>query len=304
MATSSPRLTTFGSFATGATAACTAVLATNPMEVVKTRLQLDGEGVRGQRQYRGIVHALTTIASKEGIQGVQAGLIPALMYQTLMNGARLGLYEPVQRSLVSLTGADPTSITLKAASGALSGAVGATLGSPVYLVKNRLQAASKHFVVRESHQYSGMLDAFSKIWKEGGVRGIFRGLDGALPRVMFGSATQLSSYDTCKSLVASAGVPDGVPQHLAASLAASLLTVTVMNPLDVVSTRLYQSAGHATKYSGPIDCAIKTVSLEGIGALQKGWLAQYTRLGPHTILTFLLLEQIRPIFIHWNLFTQ
>jgi solute carrier family 25 protein 34/35 len=66
-------------------------------------------------------------------------------------------------------------------------------------------------------------------------------------------------------------------------------------PLDVISTRLYQSQGRATTYSGPLDCAMQTVRAEGWAALQKGWLAQYSRLGPHTVLTFLFLEKLRPL---------
>jgi hypothetical protein len=63
---------------------------------------------------------------------------------------------------------------------------------------------------------------------------------------MTGSAVQLSSYDTCKTYVAQLGVAPGTAQHLAASLMASVLTVTAMNPWDVISTRLYQSQGKNT----------------------------------------------------------
>lgn len=277
----------------------TACLITNPMEVVKTRLQLDGEGGKrgAARQYTGIRDAVQKIWKLEGVRGLQSGLAPALAYQTAMNGARLGLYEPFQRALVGATGADPTSTPLKMACGAAAGAVGATLGSPLYLVKSRLQAQSAHFTVLERHQYSGMVDGLRKVWASGGVKELFRGVDGAVPRVMTGSAVQLSSYDAFKAQAQGMGVPQGMPAHLAASLCASLLTVTCMNPLDVISTRLYQSAGKATHYTGPLDCGIQTVRAEGWAALQKGWLAQYARLGPHTVLTFVFLEQIRPLFL-------
>jgi solute carrier family 25 protein 34/35 len=148
--------------------------------------------------------------------------------------------------------------------------------------------------VLEAHKYTGLLDGLGKVHAAEGVRGLFRGLNGALPRVMTGSAVQLSSYDACKALVVQWGAPPGAPQHLAASLLASVLTVTAMNPWDVISTRLYQSVGNRTVYSGPLDCAAQTVAREGWGALQKGWLAQYGRLGPHTVLTFVLLENVRP----------
>ena len=139
------QLTVLGSFLASSLSACIACLFTNPMEVIKTRLQLDGEGAaaaaaRAPRQYSGIADALRKIAAQEGLRGLQAGLAGALAYQTAMNGVRLGLYEPVQRALVSATGADPASVLLKATAAALSGALGATLGSPLYMIKSRLQA--------------------------------------------------------------------------------------------------------------------------------------------------------------------
>ena len=287
------------------------------MEVVKTRLQLDGEGgaagaaARGGRQYRGVAHALGAIARAEGVRGLQAGLAPALLYQTTMNGCRLGLYEPAQALLRERAGLDPARPWVKGLSGAMSGAVGAALGSPFYLVKSRLQAqslgaaAAGGFRAKEAHApYAGALDALRRIHREeGGARGLLRGVDGALPRVMCGSAAQLSSYDVFKAAIAgepalAAALPPGsVAQHVAASLSAALVTVTVMNPLDVVSTRLYQSAGRNTVYAGPVDCALQLLRAEGVAALQKGWLAQFARLGPHTVLTFVLLEQVRPLFL-------
>ena len=100
----------------------------------------------------------------------------------------------------------------------------------------------------------------------------------------FRRVQQLVSYDFCKQWCAAAGVPPGLPLFFVSSLATSFVTVTVMNPFDVISTRLYQSAGKATSYSGPIDCALKTVRAEGVLALQKGWTAQYARLGERVAL--------------------
>jgi len=143
------QLTLLGSFLASSLSACAACLFTNPMEVIKTRLQLDGEGAaasaaaaaaRAPRQYSGIADALRKIAAQEGARGLQAGLAGALAYQVAMNGVRLGLYAPVQRALVRATGADPASVLLKATAAAFSGALGATLGSPLYMIKSRLQA--------------------------------------------------------------------------------------------------------------------------------------------------------------------
>ena len=188
--------------ASGSTAACLSVVFTNVPEVVKTRLQLDGEGAKHgvQRQYKGVVDAFIRIGRQEGLRGLQAGLGAAFLHQSMMNGARLGCYEPIQNALVE-AGATPGSTLTRIAAGALSGGLGATLGSPAYLVKSRLQSQSPFFVAAERHSYTGTFDGLRKIAAAEGIRGLFRGIDGALPRVMTGSAVQLTSYDLCKVCV-------------------------------------------------------------------------------------------------------
>ncbi len=172
-----------------------------------------------------------------------------------------------------------------------------------FLAKNRLQAQSTHFHAAEQHHYKGALDCLIKVFRQNGFFGLFYGVTGALPRVIFGSATQLTTYDKLKELaIKKFNLRDGFPAHLFASFISSLFTVTVMNPFDVVSTRIYQSSGRQTVYYGVLDCFRKTIRAEGWTALQKGWLALYLRLGPHTILTFVFLEKIRANFLKFDTF--
>lgn len=119
-----------------------------------------------------------------------------------------------------------------------------------------------------------------------------------MPRVIVASATQLTSYDMTKEFaMVQLNLRDGFPAHLFASFISSLFTVTMMNPFDVIATRIYQSSGRDTVYRNFADCFSKTVRAEGWRALQKGWLPLYLRLGPHTILTFVFLEKIRVWFV-------
>lgn len=48
-----------------------------------------------------------------------------------------------------------------------------------------------------------------------------------------------------------------------------------------------------SKYSGPLSCAADLVRREGPRALLKGWTITYIRLGPQTVFTFIVLEQLR-----------
>jgi len=49
-----------------------------------------------------------------------------------------------------------------------------------------------------------------------------------------------------------------------------------------------------------VDCFLKIVRNEGPIALFKGWTPSYTRLGPHTILTFIFLEQMKIYYFKYT----
>mmetsp|Transcript_70256 Transcript_70256/g.187202 ORF Transcript_70256/g.187202 Transcript_70256/m.187202 type:complete len:214 (-) Transcript_70256:172-813(-) len=183
----------------------------------------------------------------------------------------------------------------------VSGATGAMVGSPFFMIKCRIQAQSKFSDVggkgAGARRYYGVWDGLRQVFREEGVAGLFRGVDGAVPRVMVGSATQLASYDSIKSHLVEWGYfKEGFSLHLASSLLTGLIVTTAMNPFDVVSTRLYnQPQCQARIYSGPVDCFVKTFKAEGFGGFYKGWLAHYARLGPHTVLTLVFWEQCKLI---------
>ena len=70
----------------------------------------------------------------DGITALQKGLAPALFYQAIMNGCRLGSYQVFTNlGLTRDNEGKPVFIKCLIA-GAGSGAIGAFLGSPAYMV--------------------------------------------------------------------------------------------------------------------------------------------------------------------------
>ncbi|KAJ1944411.1 Mitochondrial oxaloacetate carrier protein, partial [Linderina macrospora] len=295
----------------GSLASCGAVTFTNPFEVVKTRLQLQGELAKSApntpKAYTNVAQAFWTIGKHEGVRGLQKGLGPGYMYQIMLNGTRLGLYEPVKTVLYgAVTGGpvDPARpiIPLNVAAGGLCGMAGAALGSPFFLVKTRMQSQSKFAAVGFQHNYTSSVDGLRRIWREGGLRGLYRGMDAAMMRAGAGSSVQLATYDQCKSSIAKRLSHRGLDgnsmaTHFLASMVTGFFVCLVMNPFDVVSTRMYNqkaaAGGQGALYRNPLQCFYKTVSTEGFMSLYKGFLAHYLRLGPHTILMFVFMEQIK-----------
>lgn len=296
-------LSTAGGFIAGGLAACGAVTFTNPIELIKTRMQLQGElSLGAAKVYKNPFQAFALIYRNEGIRGLQQGLVCGWVYQLGLNGCRLGLYEPTRYYLTKWTapetivdGKVPQGLAVNVAAGLLAGAAGAVVASPFFLIKTRMQSYNNSLatgsVVGQQTHYRGIMDGLSKIYSAEGVRGLFRGMDAAILRTGLGSAAQLPIYNYAKSFLVRNKIVDdnSVGLHFLASSAAGLGVAIVMNPGDVVLTRVYNQKGNL--YKGPVDCLVKTVRAEGVGALYKGFWAQLFRIGPHSILTLMFMEQ-------------
>lgn len=70
---------------------------TMPIDVVKTRLQMDGAG--GVKAYKGAVDCATQLVKAEGPGSLFKGLPPALLRQSTYGSLRYGLYGPIRNSL-------------------------------------------------------------------------------------------------------------------------------------------------------------------------------------------------------------
>jgi len=296
--TSKP-LSTAEGFLCGGIAGCIAVTVSNPAEVAKTRLQLQGELAKqgGKKVYKHSLDVFAKTWKKEGIRGMQRGLYPAYAYQILLNGSRLGFYEPFRRNLNKFIGRpiDEQIPLTSVIAGASSGAVGASLGNPLYLIKARMQAYSPFFPVGAQHYYKNSFDALSTIFRAEGVRGLFRGIDAAILRTSMGSSVQLPSYNFTKNQLVKHDIlpANSTWTFLVSSSVSGACVCLVMQPADTALTRMYNQPttigpdgkSRGVFYRNPIDCLWKTLKAEGVRGWYKGSTAHFLRIAPHTIVT-------------------
>lgn len=287
--------TTTGAFIAGGIAACGAVTATHPFETVKIRLQLQGELQSKDvavKKYKGVFHGVGVIVKNEGVRGIYRGIGCAYVYQILLNGCRLGFYEPLRAACTKVIFKDSAvqSLGVNIFSGAASGILGAMAGSPFFLVKTRLQSYSPFLPVGTQHKYRNAVDGVRQIYKAEGVRGLYRGMGAAMVRTGAGSSVQLPTYFFAKRrLMRHAGMEDGPALHLLSSTASGFVVCCFMHPPDTVMSRLYNQ--HGNLYRGIFDCLYKTIKTEGLLSVYKGFSAHLARILPHTILTLSLAEQ-------------
>jgi solute carrier family 25 protein 34/35 len=151
----------------------------------------------------------------------------------ILNGCRLGFYEPIRRNGARLVFSDKDyqSLGINMFAGASSGILGAFCGSPFFLVKTRLQSFSPFLPVGQQWGYRGAADGLRQIYRAEGVKGLFRGVEAAMIRTGFGSSVQLPTYFFAKRrLIRHVGLEEGPALHLASSTVSGVMVCIFMHP--------------------------------------------------------------------------
>lgn len=126
---------------------------------------------------------------------------------------------------------------------------------------------------------------------------LLRGVSASAPRGAAIAVGEVTTYDHTKATlrrhVADQG-PEPFWLHVVSSLVTGVVATTLAAPFDTLKSRVMVDDG--TRYRGFLDALRQILRDEGALSLFKGWCPAYTRLGPHAILTFPLLEQMRKAF--------
>lgn len=89
------------------------------------------------------------------------------------------------------------------------------------------------------------------------------------------------------------GAPCAVVSCRTAGWHASSGTCLTNYTLGALCRCVFHAGG--SKYSGPLEAAAHVLRMEGPAGFFKGWTANYTRLGPQTVITFLVAERLRAL---------
>lgn len=283
-------------FLFGGLAGMGATVFVQPLDLVKNRMQLSGQGSKA-KEYKTSFHALTSILRNEGLGGIYTGLSAGLLRQATYTTTRLGIYTIL---FERMTGADgsPPSFLLKALLGMTAGAVGAFVGTPAEVALIRMTADGR-LPADQKRGYTNVFNALVRITREEGVTTLWRGCIPTMARAVVVNAAQLASYSQAKQALLDTGYfKEDILLHFTASMFSGLVTTAASMPVDIVKTRI-QSMRYIDgkpEYKNGLEVLVRVIRNEGFFSLWKGFTPYYARLGPHTVLTFIFLEQMNKFY--------
>lgn len=282
-------------FVLGGAAGMAATCVVQPLDLVKTRMQTQGTG--SQREYKNSFHCIQTVIRKEGPLAIYTGLGAGLLRQATYTTARLGVYSYLNDLYKKHYKSEPTLLG-RMGMGVTAGAFGAFVGTPAEVVLIRMTADGR-LPVDKRRNYTNVANALVRIVREEGLFTLWRGCIPTVGRAMVVNMVQLASYSQVKSqLVKSFAMDDGIKLHFFASMTSGFLTTVASMPVDLAKTSIQNMKYVEGKpeYKGTMDVLVKIARKDGIFALWKGFTPYFCRLGPHTVLTFIFLEQFTNLF--------
>ena len=308
----------------GGMSAVVAQTCCQPIETVKVRLQNEvrtspgaaaataaDKGLQAAAlKYGTFSNAFRVILREEGLfRGLYKGMAPATVRELSYSSLRFGMYVPIKSMMGKLSGTSSSTATTTAKgpepmwskifAGGLAGGLGSAVSNPVDLIKARMQADS-------SANAPSMVAHFKSIVQMDGVKGLWRGTSTTVVRAVVLGSTKLASYDEIKSrLTSHLGLsPKGLPCIIGAAVGAGLLVSVTTAPIDFARTRFMTSESIAQRqkalgltvtsevYTSGFDVMQKVVKREGVMALYRGFLPQWARIAPYSIIQFMAWEQM------------
>ena len=201
----SGQISLMGEIVSGGTAGASQVIFTNPLEIVKIRLQIQGEAVRLNPNHVRV--GAGNVVKELGLKGLYKGAGACLLRDIPFSSIYFTVYSHLKTDFFQegkqIIEADGTASRKKLSplellsAGAIAGMPASYLATPADVIKTRLQV-----IPRPGQQtYNGIIDAASKIYSQEGFTAFFKGG----PARVFRSSPQfgvtLLSYELIQRLL-------------------------------------------------------------------------------------------------------
>ena len=271
-------------FVNGGISGMVATTVIQPVDMVKVRIQLAGEGTSGGPKPSPLSVTRQIIASGKALDlytGLSAGLLRQAVYTT----ARLGCFDTFMGRLTQRAKEQGKQVGFseRATAGLAAGGLAAMIGNPADLALIRMQSDGLK-PLAERKNYKSVIDALGGIAKSEGISALWAGALPTIARAMALNFGQLAFFSEAKVQLKKNTDLSARTQTLTASAIAGFFASFFSLPFDFVKTRLQkQQKGPDGKvpYRGMIDCFGKVAKQEGVMRFYRGFGTYYIRIAPH-----------------------
>ncbi|CCF59218.1 hypothetical protein KAFR_0G01840 [Kazachstania africana CBS 2517] len=293
-------------FAAGAIAGISELMVMYPLDVVKTRMQLQVTSkVETATTYRGVIDCFVKIIRNEGFSRLYKGITSPMLMEAPKRAVKFAANDEFQKIYKKLNGVDNVNQRVAVMSGASAGITEAFLVVPFELVKIRLQDAKSNF--------KGPMDVVKNIVRKEGIFSFYNGFESTMWRNGVWNAGYFGVIFQVRSLLPKAtNKSEKSRNDLIAGFIGGTAGTTLNTPLDVVKSRIQSSTSNVLvtnkagkqvlKYNWALPSLLVIYREEGLKALYKGYLPKILRLSTGGGLMLVVFSNVMDFFrkVHYN----
>lgn len=249
----------------GAVAGAVEALAVQPLDMIKTRFQLNA-GANPT-----LVAAVRQLVAEGGVRRLYRGLLPEMAGNIpTRTGMYLGrdLSAPVLEQYMG-----GKSMRTEFLAGAFAGLPEAVATTPFQVVKCRLQNVANNSL------YGNTLDCFVKVVRLEGPLALYTGFSTTVHRNAVWNGVYFSTMVVVQSQLEGQGGKLGQMQNMACGFVGGVVATCCNAPLDVLKSRVQGQTGTALQSGGTLSTLITVLREEGVRSLYKGFVPKVLRMG-------------------------
>lgn len=263
-------------FLSGAIAGVSEILVMYPLDVVKTRIQLQTAAPGSPDAYSSMFDAFSKIVKQEGVSRLYKGISSPILMEAPKRAVKFSANDSWGSFYRNLFGVDKVNQPLAILTGATAGCTESFVVVPFELVKIRVQD--------KNSKYTSPGQALKSIIQNEGVLSLYNGLEATLWRHASWNAGYFGIIFQVRGLLPTPkSEGDKIRNDLIAGTIGGTTGTLINTPFDVVKSRIQSTVkvpGSTPKYNWTLPSVATVFKEEGFSALYKGFMPKVLRLGP------------------------
>ncbi|XP_044731163.1 mitochondrial 2-oxodicarboxylate carrier [Chrysoperla carnea] len=280
--------------AAGGSAGFVEVCLMYPLDIVKTRLQIQAKKTAStdpQKYYNGVMDCIRKMYKHEGFLSYYKGILPPILAETPKRATKFLTFEQYKQFFM-FGSPTPTAWTYSLA-GMGAGVTEAILVNPFEVIKVSLQSNNSSNIkeVPSTWQVTRSIIKSQGI----GFRGLNKGVDATIWRNAVFNAIYFGFYNSVKENFPQRESPlEEFSRKLAIGFASGVMGSVANIPFDVAKSRIQgpQPILGQIKYRSTFPTIILVYREEGFKALYKGLVPKVLRLGPGCAIMMVVYEYL------------
>ena len=265
---------------------------TAPLERLKILYQINNKS-----KPPNIITGLKGVYNRDGFTGLFRGNTISLIKSIHDYGIKFYVFEKTKFFLKDEN--NELNTTRLFIAGAFGGVVANIAVFPLDVIKTRVSAAP-------TGTYSGIIDATEKIFKEGGIRVFYKGLQASISNTIPNAGLNLSFYELLKKIFGGTTCPSGKTNLPTTTIMiigglSAMFSSTILYPLQTIQSRIIMNGlntgNNDIVYKNNMIGVIRdTIKNEGYIGFFKGYRPGITKIVLGNSLGFSIYENIKKLF--------